>query len=259
MLSRIAVIIPIYGRDDLTRAVLDDLAMESGFFDVWLVDNLGTFTPGRGPAEIVSPGTNLRWSGGCNYGLAAACERDYDAFLLLNNDVRLSPSFMRGLLDAANVTSGDVIGPLYDHNWPHQRGAYQAPATGYRARARDYAAPFVDGTCMLIRRSILDRIGFLDEHHWPMYGWGCDKDLALRCRGAGGTIWVTERSYLNHFGRQTALQLVGYSELAAERENDLGMSAKWGADWRELLYEGFGNVSRLGFVQERVQRMNRPS
>lgn len=259
MLRNIAVIIPIFGRDDLTLTVLGDLSREAGLLDVWLVDNLGTFAPGSASVEIVRPGTNLGWSGGCNYGVSVAREREYDAFVLLNNDVRLSPSFVSGLLDAANVTGGDVIGPVYDHNWPHQRGTYQDDAAGYVACARDVAAPFVDGTCMLIRSSVFERIGFLDEDHWPMYGWGCDKDLALRCRGAGGTIWVTERSYLNHYGRQTARELVGYSELAAERENDLGMCAKWGSDWRELLYEGFENVSRLGLVQERLIRMNASS
>jgi GT2 family glycosyltransferase len=249
-LTEIAVIIPIFGRHDLTRTILEDLAREEGSFDIWLVDNLGSFDPGDLSAKIVRPGANLGWCRGCNYGVSVAWDHGYDAFILLNNDVRLSPAFIDGLLTAAAVTDGDVIGPLYDHNWPHQRGAYRGRAAAFVGRPRDFLVPFIDGTCMLIRRSVFDRIGFFDERYWPMYGWGCDKDFALRVRAAGGSVWATERSYLNHLGRQTARELSGYSELEAERENDQGMLQKWGHNWRELLYEGFEDIPRLGMVQE---------
>ncbi|HEY6315542.1 MAG TPA: glycosyltransferase family 2 protein [Streptosporangiaceae bacterium] len=249
-----AVIIPAFGRHDLTRTILHDLLREERSFDIWIVDNLGSFDPGDVSAEIVRPGLNLGWCGGCNYGVSVAWDHGYDAFVLINNDVRLSPAFMDGLLKAAVVTGGDVIGPLYDHNWPHQRGAYRGHAAAYAGRPYDFLVPFIDGTCMLIRRSVFDRIGFLDEQHWPMYGWGCDKDFALRVRAAGGSVWVTERSYLNHLGRQTARELSGYSELEAERENDQGMLQKWGYDWRELLYEEFEGIPRLGMVQEQFMK-----
>jgi GT2 family glycosyltransferase len=150
------------------------------------------------------------------------------------------------------VTDGDVVGPLYDHNWPHQRGAYLGEASHYPARAADRLVPFVDGTCLLVRRAVFRAVGFLDELRWPKYGWGCDKDYALRVRAAGGSVWVTERSYLNHLARQTALTFSDFSEPKAERENDQGMIEKWGPAWRELLYSGFPDVPRLGLVQERL-------
>jgi GT2 family glycosyltransferase len=253
-LSEVAVIIPVFGRHDLTRMLLGDLAREEESFDIWLVDNQGSFDGGSVSVEIVRPGVNLGWSRGCNYGVSAAWERGYNAFILLNNDVRLSPAFVNGLLRAAIVTGGDVIGPLYDHNWPHQRGSYRGSAADYIGRPCDFLAPFIDGTCMLIRRSVFERIGFLDERYWPMHGWGCDKDFALRVRGAGGSVWVTERSYLNHLARQTARELSGYSELEAERENDQGMLQKWGDSWCELLYQGFEDMPRLGIVQERLMK-----
>jgi GT2 family glycosyltransferase len=112
-LSEVAVIIPVFGRHDLTRTVLGDLAREEESFDIWLVDNQGSFDGGSVSVEIVRPGVNLGWSRGCNYGVSAAWEREYNAFILLNNDVRLSPAFVNGLLRAAIVTGGDVIGPLY--------------------------------------------------------------------------------------------------------------------------------------------------
>ena len=254
ILGDVAVIIPVFGHHELTLTVLEDLAQEGNSFDIWLVDNQGGFESGNACIEVVRPGANLGWSRGCNYGVSAAWGRGYGAFILLNNDVRLSPAFIDGLCSAAIATSGDVIGPLYDHNWPHQRGSYSSHAAAYVGRSREFLVPFIDGTCMLIRRSVFERIGFLDERCWPTYGWGCDKDFALRVRGAGGSVWVTARSYLNHFGRQTAREFADFSELAAERENDQGMLDKWGSDWRSLLYEGFENVPRLGLVQEQLMK-----
>jgi GT2 family glycosyltransferase len=234
--------------------LLDDLARESELVDIWLIDNLGSFEASGIPAEIITPGGNLGWCRGCNYGIAAAWDRGYETFILLNNDVRLSPAFVGGLLSAASVTGGDLLGPLYDHNWPHQRGVYTGRASTYEGRPSEFLVPFVDGTCMLIRRSIIERVGFLDERYWQSYGWGCDKDFALRVRKAGGSVWLTERSYLNHLARQTAQTFPDYSELDAERENDEGMVRKWGVNWRDLLYKGFEGMSRLGLVQEQIEQ-----
>jgi hypothetical protein len=116
--------------------------------------------------------------------------------------------------------------------------------------------PFLDGTCLLVPHDTLLRVGFVDEHTWPRYGWGCDKDYALRVRHCGGTVAVTERSFLNHLGRQTASQQPSYDETEAEAENDAGMAAKWGTDWQDVLYGTF-HVPRAGLAQLRLaaQRM----
>jgi GT2 family glycosyltransferase len=248
-----AVIIPIFGRHDLTRAVLRDLESEVQLADIWLVDNEGEFEPEQVPVRILTPGINLGWCRGCNYGVASAWDYGYDKFILLNNDVRLSRSFIGGLLEAASATSGDIIGPVYDHNWLHQRSAYAGSAPGYSRRPLDHLVPFIDGTCMLIRRSTFESVGFLEERYWRKYSWGCDKDFALRVRTAGGSVWVTERSYLNHMARQTAKRFQDFSELDAERENDEDMAEKWGSEWRDLLYAGFEDLPRLGMVQQRIQ------
>lgn len=242
--KNIAIIVPIFGRHDLTLTLLNDLAAHGNSADIWLVDNQGSFKGGGREVIVVSPGDNLRWGRGCNFGVLAAWDREYEFFILINNDVRLSPLFIMGLIDASRATGGDIIGPLYDHYWPHQRGTFGGSAVKYVGQNRDFQVPFVDGTCMLIRRSTFEKVGLLDAESWPKHGWGCDKDFALRVRKAGGTVWVTERSYLNHFARQTAMQFAGYSEAAAELENDEGMLRKWGKGWRDLLYAGFHDAFR---------------
>src|SRR6266545_1422975 len=235
---RAGIIIPIFGRPELTTAVLADLVQDDADFDVWLMDNKGDFEAESRSVGVLRPHRNLGWAGGCNYGVSELWDRGYGVFILLNNDVRLSPFFVTRLLQAVEATAGDVVGPVYDHNWPHQRRSYSGPARDYTGWAREHLVPFVDGTCMVIRRRVIERVGLLDEESWPMHGWGCDKDYALRVRMTGGSVWVTERCYMNHLARQTAAGFPHYSELEAERENNQGMSAKWGPEWRALLYHG---------------------
>jgi GT2 family glycosyltransferase len=255
--TRVAVVIPVYGRHDMTVEVLADLRLDEADFDVFIVDNGGDFPVERHEAVVLTPRSNLGWARGCNFGITQTFTHGYGAYLLLNNDVRLSRRFISGFQDAHAATKGDLLGPLYDHNWPHQRGQYMLEARGYVGRATEYQVPFIDGTCMLVRRATLERTGLLDSDSWPLHGWGCDKDYALRVRSWGGSVWVTGRSYLNHFARQTAAGIPGFSEVQAERENDLGMEAKWGPRWRDLLYEGFPQTSRSGMAQDRLAASGR--
>jgi GT2 family glycosyltransferase len=248
----VCVVIPAYGCHDLTDRVIEDLISDSNRPDVCVVDNAGDYENSSPTVEIVVPGTNIGWARGCNYAISCTWHRPYEAYVLLNNDVRLSVDFVTGLWEAARRCKGQLIGPLYNHNWPHQRRNYFGPADKYLGNPRETQVPFIDGTCMFIQRSAIEIAGVLDEAYWPRHGWGCDKDYALRVRSAGGTVWVTEQSYLNHIGRQTASRLPGYSEHEAEEENDCGMEVKWGQMWRDRLYEGFPDVPRLGTVQERL-------
>lgn len=247
----VAVIVPVYGQHHLTQAVLQDLRYDEIHYKVYIVDNGGDYRA-VGEEYVLRPEANLHWAGGCNFGLLAAQERGHTGYVLLNNDVRLSRGFVRGLLEAWRHTGAALVGPVYDDNWPQQRISYAGPADAYNPRELDRVVPFTDGTCMFIPDQTLLQVGLLDEGTWPRYGWGCDKDYALRIRQAGGCAWVTERSYLNHLGRQTAAEATWYNEQEAEAENDVGMAAKWGSGWKDLLYAGFDNTSREGVVQQRI-------
>jgi GT2 family glycosyltransferase len=246
VVDTLAVVIPAFGRNDLTQAVIRDLRSDGGAFNLYVVDNRGDFIADRLDTIVLRPGSNLGWAGGCNLGLREAFSAGHDSVMLLNNDTRLSPGFVRGMQDASLTTQWGVLGPLYDHNWPQQVAGYLGSAQNYQPKIFEVRVPFIDGTCMMISHAVFEQVGVLDDSNWPRFGWGCDKDYCLRVRVAGGAIWVTERSYLNHLARRTAAALPGFSEIDAELENDCGMEQKWGKCWRDLLYEGFDHVPRAG-------------
>ncbi|WP_165610382.1 glycosyltransferase [Nocardia salmonicida] len=254
MKTDIAIIIPTYRRNDLITMLIADLSREQGEFDLLVVDNGGDFCDSSFPIEVTSPGENIGWARGCNLGIELCFSRGYKQVMLLNNDVHLSRNFVTGMIEAAHSSSAGILGPVYDHNWPQQNIGYRGTADEYNPRPMEHEVPFIDGTCMLISRATIESIGLLDVHTWPHFGWGCDKDYCLRARLCGESVHVTERSYLNHFARQTAADQPDFSELAAEDENDSGMRAKWGERWEDILYLGFPKVRRKGTVQIELGR-----
>jgi len=250
--DRLAVVIPVYGRQKLTDQLVSNLEADNYPCTVWIVDNRGDYDS-RGREHVVVAPNNLQWAGGCNLGMREAIRRTPDDIVLLNNDVYISPGFLDGLVTARRETGAALVGPMYDCNWQQQRGDYLGTAAEYKPAPVEREVPFIDGTCMLISADALATVGLLDDATWPVYGWGCDKDYALRARHSGGRIYVTERSYLNHLKRQTAVMDPSYSERKAEDEHQTGMCRKWGNDWCDTLFDGFP-ISRTGLTEERLAR-----
>ena len=125
--GRLAVIIPVYGQEQLTWAVLRDVAREP-WVDVIVVDNRGDFHLDV-PGHVLYPEVNLGWAGGCNFALRWLIEHGkHEVFVLLNNDTRLSRGFFRQLYKSWRRTSAWLLGPVYDGVWPTQRFTTRVPS-----------------------------------------------------------------------------------------------------------------------------------
>jgi GT2 family glycosyltransferase len=236
---RLAIICPVFGQTHLTAGLMSDVERDRDLLDVLIVDNGGDYVP-QGREHVLRPGRNLRWLRGSNLGLRAAqASGRYDAYVLLNNDTRLSPGFFRELVAAwRSLPRAGVLAPLYDDCYPQQRSAYVGPAGRYQPIRAHRTANFVDGTCMLLPDASLRRLGFLDEQTFGGSGWGADVDYCLRARRAGLRVYVTERAYLNHLREQTVKAVTddyaGYKD-QAHREMETNMAAKWGPAWRAVV------------------------
>src|ERR1700758_5460207 len=96
----VAVIIPAYGENYLTDQVIQDIGVGTRW-DTFVVDNQGDFrTLSDEDVCVLRPSRNLGWAGGCNFGIAITLPMGYESFMLLNNDVRLSPSFVEHMMEA---------------------------------------------------------------------------------------------------------------------------------------------------------------
>lgn len=241
----IASIITCYGLPHLTDGVVKDL-MRDGFpTDIFIVDNQGDYECQYESTDdikitILRPGVNLRWTRGMNYGLGYARNTwGYEAYVLFNNDVRLSPNFLAGLYDA-HMVLGDKLGllaPAYDDVYEQQKGWYRGNAYSYKPEPVDNVVNLVDGTLFYITAEALNEVGVLDAETFGVTGWGGDLDYCHRIKQAGFDVAVTFRSYINHFHQGTVKVVFGDWNSIAGPDMEQAMNSKYGPGWRDIIYK----------------------
>ena len=192
-----------------------------------------------GHFKTFSTGTNLHWLHSCNLGLFQAIAKQYSYVMLLNDDVEVSDNFVPTLIEAAhdNPHAG-IIAPVYNGFWGDQQcvGDNWKPDPSHPNRN----ARYVDGTCMLIRTSLIREIGMLDaEFGTP--GWGADVDYCYRARETGKAVIVAPHAYLKHDSRigGTSAQHV-YGSIAEWQRKGAqqaceDLTRKYGPEFRQLL------------------------
>jgi GT2 family glycosyltransferase len=182
-------------------------------------------------ARVIRNARNLGFSGGVNVGLAAARS---ELILLLNSDTLVVGTAIAALVDYARAhPQAGVVGPrvlnrdgtLQASCWRFPSLLHLAleasylyqlfPASRWFNRSRmggeDLGAPravdAVSGCSFLLRRSLLERIGGLDERYF-MYSE--DVDFCFQTRKAGFEVHYAPVGEIVHFGG-------GSSRLASQK------------------------------------------
>ena len=162
----------------------------------------------------------LGYTRAANCGLRASTA---DFVVLLNSDTVVPRLWLEGLLDAM-ASGGDVgaVGPLSNAaSWQsvpervNAEGGWMVNVLppGYSvdeyaelvhtlARREFPRVPLINGFCMMLRRSVLDRVGLLDEANFPK-GYGEENDYCLRMRQAGFSIAIADHAYVYHAKSQS--------------------------------------------------------
>lgn len=221
---RIAISIINYRTGDMTLACLQSVLEDLDGLDghVVIVDNAS----GDGSAEQIAdwlathPGlpvtfvqspANTGFSGGHNQGIGAV---EADFYLLLNSDAVVRPGFFRTILAAADSRpQAGLLAPRlsWDDGTPQVstfrfaspisefiRGANTGKITQVLKRwdvsIGTDPAPGTIGwasfACILLRRTMIDAIGLMDEGYFLYFE---DAEYCLRARRAGWDIaWVPE-------------------------------------------------------------------
>jgi len=74
----------------------------------------------------------------------------------------------------------------------------------------------VSGSCMLIRREVVDQIGYLDER---FFAYQEDADYCLRARQAGWQVYYDPEAQITHFGGQGGSRVQPYRSIWAWHES----------------------------------------
>ncbi|OSC39405.1 hypothetical protein B8W66_17320 [Mycobacterium decipiens] len=195
------IAVPVFGQHEYTHALVADLEREGA--EYLIVDNRGDY-PKIGNERVTTPGANLGWAGGSQYGFQTAFSEGYSHAMTLNNDTRISMGFVTALLDSRLPADAGIVGTMIDHGFPYAEADPKPEAAEYNPQAQFRVVPAVEGTALMLSRDCWQDTGGLDLENFNRYGWGIDLDLALRARDAGYGLYTTEMAYINHFGRKTA-------------------------------------------------------
>lgn len=213
----VSIIILTWNQLEYTKECLEALDRHTKLnHEIIIVDNGSTDgTPnwlkeraaGDSRLRLALNSDNRGFAAGCNQGLALA---KAEWLILLNNDVVVTEGWLDGLLECHETTPcAGIVGPL-TNNASGIQGIGPAPyqcieefdrfARDLRIanRHRRIFSRRLVGFCMLFHRSLLERIGGLDDR----FGTGNyeDDDLCLRAAIAGFQNVVAADIYLHHHG-----------------------------------------------------------
>ncbi|MCD7766823.1 MAG: glycosyltransferase family 2 protein [Lachnospiraceae bacterium] len=200
----------------------------------------------------------------------AAKEAAGKYLLLLNNDTEvITPSWMEEMLmygqrpDVACVGAklyygddtvqhaGIVIGLGADRAAGHSHYGFDRNAVGYMGRlcyAQDVSA--VTGACLLIKKSIYEELGGMDERFAVAYN---DVDLCLKAREKGFLNVFTPFSELYHYESRSR----GYEESEERKKRFAQEAALFKEKWADVIragdpyYSPYFSLDRADFYIEK--------
>jgi len=240
--SHASIVIVAHNQLKYTRICIESVLKRTHYpFKLVLVDNGSTdgtvdyFRSIEG-AVVIHNDTNTGFPCGANAGLRAA-EGRY--VVLLNNDTIVTDGWLTRLVEAAEEdgTIG-LVGPLTNHS----KGAQLLEKRDFndlqelekyaQRLATDNAGKrqvtdCLTGFCLLIKREVIEQIGYLDER----FGVGNfeDDDYCVRARQAGYKLLIAMDCFVYHFGERTFLELgiEGDKWISLLNENRELFAKKW--------------------------------
>ncbi len=190
-----AVVMLHYGEVKTTRQSLKKLAPKLKQHDFILVNNtsndLTSFKKIIPQIQLINNSQNLGFAKGVNQGIQLAFKnKQVDSVLLLNNDLH----FSFGNIDLLRKTlfqqsNHGIVSPVLHHHQVYDWGGKYNP---WFANVKHQNFPqkpkrvikvdHVAGAAMLIRRSLINKIGLFDERFFLYFE---DLDFCLRAKQAG--------------------------------------------------------------------------
>jgi len=237
----VSVVLVVHNRIALTRACLESLRTTTIDFELTVVDNASTDDSERVLRALRGPA--LRYQRNVeNVGLIRALnqgtrEASGDLLCFLHNDTEMrEPTWLARLRDA--VAAGAGLAGLYGVRRLRRDGRYVGRTIVHcLAEGGNVAAPVtevaaVDGVCLCLRRSTLEKVGGFDEGYGFLHGY--DRDLSFAVRETGQRCVVVDAPFVHHGGgtRTGEAAPVSMDEDLAQRRAAL---ARFAGKWRHRL------------------------
>lgn len=165
--------------------------------------------------QLIEHENNAGYTKAVNTGLKASTA---EFIITQNSDTIVSSGWLHGMIRCmqSNQKIG-VVGPLSNaaswQNVPSLRDASGSFAINEisnglgadgmarlvaQVSARTYPRlPFVNGFCFMIRRAVIEKVGYMDEENFPV-GYGEENDFCIRAIDAGYELAIADDVYVFH-------------------------------------------------------------
>jgi len=152
--------------------------------------------------KILESERNIGFAAASNKGIRYALRKKADYILLLNPDTIVGKNFLSVLLKK----KADIISPIIKFKrkgeWVYDFGGRVNFLIGRTTHleknnlnAHLSSIDYISGCCMLIRRKVFEKIGFLNEGYFLFFE---DVDFCLRAKKVGFKIALESKSVILH-------------------------------------------------------------
>jgi GT2 family glycosyltransferase/glycosyltransferase involved in cell wall biosynthesis len=222
----IDIVVTVYNSLDDVKLCLQSLAKHTDGFKVRvLVVNDGSdeattqwlreFCAGDTLFQLIEHPANKGYTCAVNTGLRASTA---EYVITQNSDTIVPAGWLQGMVRCMNSDPKiGVVGPLSNaatwQNVPTLRdelGGFavnelpegqtvdtMAKLVASVSRKNYPRLPFVNGFCFMIRRSVIDSVGYMDEENFPV-GYGEENDYCIRVTDAGFELVIADDVYIFH-------------------------------------------------------------
>jgi N-acetylglucosaminyl-diphospho-decaprenol L-rhamnosyltransferase len=158
---------------------------------------------GLAQIDVIASKNNMGFAGGVNFVLREMLQRQFDAYLLLNNDTLVPDGLVESLVTGIHHSSLDIAAPhiygypMKDILW--SSGNYYNNITGLITPKPIPIIPrtyyYLTGCCLMVKREVFEKIGLFDE---SFFMYGEDIEFCHRAGKNGFHIGIEKNAKLYH-------------------------------------------------------------
>lgn len=222
----IDIVVPVYNALEDVKLCLQSLARHTDGFKVRvLVVNDGSdeatsqwlqaYCSGNTLFQLIEHPVNRGYTRAVNTGLRASTA---DYVITQNSDTIVSAGWLKGMVRCMRSDPRiGIVGPLSNaatwQNVPNLRdksGSFavndlpnghsvetMAQLVASVSNQHYPRTSFLNGFCFMIRRAVIDQVGFMDEENFPI-GYGEENDYCIRTTDAGYDLAIADDVYIFH-------------------------------------------------------------
>lgn len=246
------IVVCVFNGEKETRACLGALSSAMRMTDrLIIVDDasgaetaamLDTYIREHKNTVLIRNEKNLGYTKSANIGMRAATAK---FILLLNSDTVVEHAILTKLLRCAiEHPMLGIVGPLSNAASWQTIPILHAPENGFMVnklplgmtpndmgdlceKHTSGVTPFVvlvNGFCFMVKREVIDRIGYFDEDLFPI-GYGEEDDFCLRANDAGYACGIATNAYVYH---EKSVSFTSVRRLALVKTGGKSLRSKYG-------------------------------